>query len=50
MPRIIEGRQIINESEDDDDMGSPSLKVPDSGSTEQLVVRSAMNDDGDYYD
>lgn len=32
-PRIIEGRRIINDSEDEDDMRSPSLKVPDSGST-----------------
>ena len=31
-------------------MDLPSLKVPDSGSTEQLVVKSALNDDGDYYD
>ena len=47
-PRIIEGRNVINESEDEED--SQQRKIPDSGSTEQYLVKSALNDDGDYYD
>ena len=39
---------MINESEDEED--SQQRKIPDSGSTEQYLVKSALNDDGDYYD
>ena len=47
-PRVIPGHHVLNESEDDDERGG--VMVPDSGSTEQQMVRSAMNDEGDYYD
>ena len=45
---MIPGHHVLNESEDDDERGG--VMVPDSGSTEQQMVRSAMNDEGDYYD